>query len=88
MHTVAWDKIYRPRDKGGLGVPVLHHMNIALLVKLLWWLVQQRIFGDTNQLLVYLEKHDQGSFGISGGSRMGSIEWKGCYVLAGYMDWQ
>ena len=35
-HPVAWDKLCMPKDKGGVGVKSLQHMNEAFLLKLIW----------------------------------------------------
>jgi hypothetical protein len=34
-YLVKWDKITRPKQKGGLGIKDLRKMNISLLCK--WW---------------------------------------------------
>lgn len=36
MHTIAWHKICCPKSMGGLGLPKLESMNLALLAKLAW----------------------------------------------------
>lgn len=33
---VAWDKVCRPKNKGGLGIKALKTFNKALLAKQLW----------------------------------------------------
>lgn len=40
LHTISWDKICLPRDQGGLGIPSLATVNLTLLAKLIWKLVQ------------------------------------------------
>lgn len=41
MHMVSWQKICRPKASRGLGIPCLRNMNLALLSKLIWNLLQQ-----------------------------------------------
>lgn len=41
MHTIGWRKICRPKASGGLGIPCLQNMNLALLSKLIWNMLQQ-----------------------------------------------
>lgn len=36
---MAWDKICRPKPKGGLGLLRFEDVNIALLCKIGWWMV-------------------------------------------------
>lgn len=36
MHTVNWDKICQPKDKGGLGISNVEASNKSLLAKLPW----------------------------------------------------
>lgn len=42
QHLVAWDKIYRPKTEGGLGIRVSRHMNKALIAKVGWRLLQDK----------------------------------------------
>lgn len=39
MHTVSWERICQPRERGGLGNPKLTVSNQVLLTKLVWRLV-------------------------------------------------
>ena len=41
-HLVAWEKVCRPKDLGGLGILDLEIMNIALLSKWLWLFFNER----------------------------------------------
>lgn len=34
LHTVAWDRVYKPKELGGLAIPNLTHLNMAYMVKL------------------------------------------------------
>ena len=36
LHLVGWEKIFRPKDEGGLGIQSARAKNIALLAKLNW----------------------------------------------------
>ncbi|XP_028785542.1 uncharacterized protein LOC114741444 [Neltuma alba] len=36
MHLINWETVQKPRDRGGLGVLNLQHMNEACLMKLVW----------------------------------------------------
>uniref|UniRef100_A0A0A9G5B0 Reverse transcriptase zinc-binding domain-containing protein n=1 Tax=Arundo donax TaxID=35708 RepID=A0A0A9G5B0_ARUDO len=40
-HLVKWDRICRPKKKGGLGISSLRKMNISLLCKW-WWHIEKR----------------------------------------------
>lgn len=39
MAAVSWTQICRPKQEGGLGLPNLRDVNLALLAKLLWKLI-------------------------------------------------
>lgn len=41
-HLVAWEKVCRPKDLGGLGILDFDIMNIALLSKWLWKLFNEK----------------------------------------------
>lgn len=41
MPTVAWRKICRPKEDGGLAIPNLKELNIALFLKLGWHLISK-----------------------------------------------
>jgi hypothetical protein len=45
IHMVGWDKVCKPKDKGGLGLYSTKSRNIALLAKLNW-----RVMEDTDAL--------------------------------------
>lgn len=51
MHTVAWTEICKPKQYGGLGIPNLQDMNVALLAKLVWKLAQQKDGDLVNSVL-------------------------------------
>ena len=36
MHLVGWDKVIRPKEEVGLGIPVTRPRNLALVAKLGW----------------------------------------------------
>ncbi|XP_074288354.1 uncharacterized protein LOC141613514 [Silene latifolia] len=36
-YLVAWNQIYQPKRKGGLGLKNLYQWNIALISKYVWW---------------------------------------------------
>ena len=36
LHLIGWDKITKPKEKGGLGIQVAKPKNTAILVKLNW----------------------------------------------------
>lgn len=36
LHTIGWDKICRPKCKGGLGIRCTEDMNVAFLAKQCW----------------------------------------------------
>ena len=36
MHLVAWEKVIRPKEKGGLEIQLAKAKNLALLAKLNW----------------------------------------------------
>ena len=38
---VAWDQVYAPRNKGGLGIKAIKDFNRALLIKWKWLMFQQ-----------------------------------------------
>ena len=46
MALVAWDDMWTPIDQGGLGVPLLNTMNVALLTK---WV--KRIIGPEEDVI-------------------------------------
>ena len=39
QHLVSWGKICKPKSEGGLGIRLAKEMNIALLAKLSWRLL-------------------------------------------------
>ena len=41
MHLIAWEKIKRNRDTGGLGIRDLHLQNKAFIMKLCWGIINQ-----------------------------------------------
>ena len=41
MHMVSWEKVYRPRDLGGLGLYSTKARNLALLAKLNWRVMEE-----------------------------------------------
>ena len=42
LHLVGWNKVIRPKAKGGLGMQLARAKNIALLAKLNWRLYQDK----------------------------------------------
>ena len=42
LHLVGWNKIIKPKEEGGLGIPAARTRNIALLAKLNWRLYQEK----------------------------------------------
>lgn len=42
LHLVGWNKIFRPKEKGGLRLQAAKAKNIALLAKLNWRLYQDK----------------------------------------------
>ncbi|PWA89029.1 RNA-directed DNA polymerase, eukaryota [Artemisia annua] len=42
IHWVAWDKVCQPKDRGGLGLCKLKHINVALLSKWGWRFKKER----------------------------------------------
>jgi len=36
ISQVNWDKVYKPKIQGGLGLRILRHLNMALWGKLAW----------------------------------------------------
>ena len=41
---IAWDKVYKPIKKGGLGLRKVNEMNVLLLSKLIW-----SLFNDSGE---------------------------------------
>lgn len=52
LHTMAWKKLCRPREVGGLGIPDLSDMNEALLAKRPWKLTQSQRTEPTMNVLM------------------------------------
>lgn len=63
IHWIQWDKIYRDKAKGGLGIKNLKAFNLALVGKWKW-----RLFTKKNMLWVRIL---ESKYGVScfGGSR-------------------
>lgn len=40
LHTIAWRQVCKPKEAGGTGIKRLRQMNLALLAKLAWKLIQ------------------------------------------------
>lgn len=36
LHTIAWHKVYQPREKDGLGLPLLDDVNKVALARICW----------------------------------------------------
>ncbi|KAJ4791099.1 RNA-directed DNA polymerase (reverse transcriptase)-related family protein [Rhynchospora pubera] len=74
MTLIAWDKICKPIDKGGLGVRNLHDAGEALFLKLAWAIVS-----EDDKLWVQLCKakyfHKEGSWGAGIGMKP-SMLWR------------
>ena len=41
VHLVSWDKVCRPKEVGGLGFKKAKEMNLALMTKLAWEIVNK-----------------------------------------------
>lgn len=54
LHTVAWHQICKPKGAGGTGIKQLRLMNLALLAKLTWRLIQRE---DTLWVNILLAKY-------------------------------
>lgn len=55
IHLVAWDKLCRPKERGGIGLKRASEMNKALLAKLGW-----RLLTNRNEIwsMILAEKYD------------------------------
>ena len=42
MHLVGWDKVIKPEEEVGLGIPVTRPRNLALVAKLGWRLKTEK----------------------------------------------
>ena len=40
IYWARWEKMFLPREEGGVGFRLIHEFNLALLTKQLWHLVQ------------------------------------------------
>lgn len=59
QHLVSWDKICKPKREGGLGIRLEKEMNVALLAKLRWRLLNTY---DTLWVKVLRKKFRVGSY--------------------------
>lgn len=41
VHTLAWHKLCRPKEPGGLGILKLRHTNTTLIANLIWKMVSR-----------------------------------------------
>ncbi|KAF7833203.1 putative ribonuclease H protein At1g65750 family [Senna tora] len=57
-HLLAWDKVWKPKCFGGTGLRRLHSMNLALLMKLGWGIINKK---DDLWLKVLRSKYKCGS---------------------------
>ncbi|KAE8791260.1 Heparanase-like protein 2 [Hordeum vulgare] len=39
-HMVKWADICLPKDRGGLGIPASRRMNVSLMLRWVWWILQ------------------------------------------------
>uniref|UniRef100_A0A453EGJ3 Reverse transcriptase zinc-binding domain-containing protein n=1 Tax=Aegilops tauschii subsp. strangulata TaxID=200361 RepID=A0A453EGJ3_AEGTS len=37
---VKWADISLPKDRGGLGIPASRRMNVALMLRWVWWILR------------------------------------------------
>jgi ribonuclease HI len=79
MHMVGWEKVCKPKDKGGLGLYSTKSRNIALLAKLNW-----RVMEDADVLWAKTLQSKYCPSGIMDdrlkARRSGSSNWKGLKV--------
>ncbi|KAF7826508.1 putative ribonuclease H protein At1g65750 family [Senna tora] len=57
-HLVAWKEVCEPVEKGGLDIRPLQSMNCAMLMKLGWWLIEDK---DSLWARVLRSKYNCGS---------------------------
>lgn len=41
-HLIAWDKLCKPKNEGGVGLRKAKHMNYSLLLKVGWGLINKK----------------------------------------------
>lgn len=84
LHTIAWKRICTPKQSGGLGIPLLHDLNRALLAKLVWKLAQQQASGWMTSVLT--TKYDGWRALITGDTRpQSSPIWRGLGKVASWI---
>ena len=71
---MAWDKICRPKNMGGLGILDLEIMNIALLSKWLWKLFNEKGLWQRILWEKYIEKNTFGGVQKNKGIRTSGKE--------------
>ena len=93
-HLVNWQEVCLPKDQGGLGVPDLEIMNIALLSKWLWKLFNENGPGQQiikakylcNQNMCQVSKKNGDSHFWQGLMEVKHLFWACCKVKIGRGD--
>lgn len=76
MHKVAWDKVCRTKDHGGLGIQRMHDLSKSLLVKQSWRLVNKE---NSLSMEILGSKYTKGCQGLKAlhATSSSSPTWKG-----------